>query len=60
MYCARVVSGRPCRGNLVPPARYTLLSIQRTLTDLQTRQFAATVQLIRALGGEWDTTLFPK
>jgi len=45
---------------LVPPARYTLLSIQRTLTDLQTRQFAATVQLIRALGGEWDTTLLPK
>jgi NodT family efflux transporter outer membrane factor (OMF) lipoprotein len=41
-------------------AETTLLSNQRTLTDLQTRQFAADVQLIRALGGGWDVTELPK
>jgi NodT family efflux transporter outer membrane factor (OMF) lipoprotein len=41
-------------------AEATLLSNQRTMTDLQTRQFGATVQLIRALGGGWDTTQLPK
>ena len=41
-------------------AEATLLSNQRTLTDLQTRQFAATVQLIRALGGGWDVSQLPK
>ena len=41
-------------------AETTLLSNQRTLTDLETRQFAATVQLIRALGGGWDVTQLPK
>ncbi len=41
-------------------AETTLLSNQRTLTDLQTRQFAASVQLIRALGGGWDVTELPK
>jgi NodT family efflux transporter outer membrane factor (OMF) lipoprotein len=41
-------------------AETTLLTNQRTLTDLQTRQFAASVQLIRALGGGWDTTQLPK
>jgi NodT family efflux transporter outer membrane factor (OMF) lipoprotein len=41
-------------------AETTLLSNQRTLTDLQTRQFAAGVQLIRALGGGWDVTNLPK
>jgi NodT family efflux transporter outer membrane factor (OMF) lipoprotein len=41
-------------------AEAALLSNQRTLTDLQTRQFAATVQLIRALGGGWDATQLPK
>jgi NodT family efflux transporter outer membrane factor (OMF) lipoprotein len=41
-------------------AESTLLSNQRTLTDLETRQFAATVQLIRALGGGWDVTQLPK
>ena len=35
-------------------AEDTLLSNQRTLTDLETRQFAGTVLLIRALGGGWD------
>ena len=41
-------------------AEAILLSNQRTLTDLQTRQFAAGVQLIRALGGGWDVTELPK
>ncbi len=41
-------------------AEATLLSNQRTLTDLETRQFAATVQLIRALGGGWDVNQLPK
>jgi NodT family efflux transporter outer membrane factor (OMF) lipoprotein len=41
-------------------AEATLLSNQRTFTDLQTRQFAASVQLIRALGGGWDATQLPK
>ncbi len=41
-------------------AEATLLTNQRTLTDLQTRQFAATVQLIRALGGGWDSSQLPK
>ncbi len=41
-------------------AETTLLSNQRTLTDLKSRQFAASVQLIRALGGGWDVTQLPK
>ena len=41
-------------------AETTLISNQRTLTDLQTRQFAASVQLIRALGGGWDVSQLPK
>lgn len=41
-------------------AETTLINNQRTYTDLQTRQFAASVQLIRALGGGWDTTQLPK
>ena len=41
-------------------AETALITNERTLTDLQTRQFAATVQLIRALGGGWDTTQLPK
>lgn len=41
-------------------AETALLSNQRTLSDLQTRQFASSVQLIRALGGGWDATQLPK
>ncbi len=41
-------------------AESTLLTNQRTDTDLQTRQFAASVQLILALGGGWDVTQLPK
>ncbi|UWZ84765.1 efflux transporter outer membrane subunit [Occallatibacter riparius] len=41
-------------------AEQALLTNQRTLTDLESRQFAASVQLIRALGGGWDTTQLPK
>ncbi len=41
-------------------AESALLTNQRTATDLQTRQFAASVQLIRALGGGWDVSQLPK
>ncbi len=41
-------------------AETTLLTNQRTLTDLESRQFTASVQLIRALGGGWDVTNLPK
>ena len=41
-------------------AEAALISDERTLTDLQTRQFAASVQLIRALGGGWDVSQLPK
>jgi NodT family efflux transporter outer membrane factor (OMF) lipoprotein len=40
-------------------AESALLTNQRTSTDLQTRQFAASVGLIRALGGGWDVTQLP-
>jgi NodT family efflux transporter outer membrane factor (OMF) lipoprotein len=41
-------------------AQTTLLTNQRTQEDLDTRQFVSSVQLIRALGGGWDTTQLPK
>ena len=41
-------------------AETTLLADQRTLTDLQTRQFSASVQLVRSLGGGWDDSQLPK
>ena len=37
-----------------------LLQNQRTAIDLQTRQFVASVGLVRALGGGWDTRQLPK
>jgi NodT family efflux transporter outer membrane factor (OMF) lipoprotein len=40
-------------------AESTLLSNQRTSTDLVTRQYAASVGLVRALGGGWDSTQLP-
>jgi NodT family efflux transporter outer membrane factor (OMF) lipoprotein len=41
-------------------AESTLLTNQRTAADLETRQYAASVQLVRALGGGWDVTQLPK
>jgi NodT family efflux transporter outer membrane factor (OMF) lipoprotein len=41
-------------------AQTTQLSNQRTQADITTRQFAASVQLIKALGGGWDTSQLPQ
>lgn len=41
-------------------AQTVLLTNQRTQADITTRQFAANVLLIKALGGGWDTTQLPK
>ena len=41
-------------------AQTTQLSNQRSQADIATRQFVASVQLIRALGGGWDTSQLPK
>ncbi len=41
-------------------AESTLLTNQRTQADLVTRRFVASVGLIRALGGGWDTTQLPQ
>jgi NodT family efflux transporter outer membrane factor (OMF) lipoprotein len=41
-------------------AESTLLTNQRTQADLESRRFAASVLLIRALGGGWDETQLPK
>jgi NodT family efflux transporter outer membrane factor (OMF) lipoprotein len=35
------------------------LSNRRTAADITTRQFAASVQLVKALGGGWDNTQLP-
>jgi len=41
-------------------AEAALLQNQRTALDLQTRRFVASVGLVRALGGGWDTSQLPK
>ncbi|MBB6146880.1 NodT family efflux transporter outer membrane factor (OMF) lipoprotein [Silvibacterium bohemicum] len=41
-------------------AQTTQLADERTQADITTRQFAASVQLIKALGGGWDTSQLPK
>jgi NodT family efflux transporter outer membrane factor (OMF) lipoprotein len=38
----------------------TLLQNQRTAIDLTTRQFVASVGLVRSLGGGWDASQLPK
>lgn len=40
-------------------AQATLLAAQRTKTDLLTRRLVASVVLIQALGGGWDSTQLP-
>jgi NodT family efflux transporter outer membrane factor (OMF) lipoprotein len=41
-------------------AEETLIQNQRAAIDIETRQFVASVGLVRALGGGWDTTQLPK
>jgi NodT family efflux transporter outer membrane factor (OMF) lipoprotein len=41
-------------------AQTTQLSNERTQADITTRQFAASVQLIKALGGGWNTSQLPQ
>ncbi len=41
-------------------AETALLQNQRTAIDLQTRQFVASVGLVRALGGGWDSSQLPR
>ena len=40
-------------------AQATQLSNERTAADITTRQFAASVLLVKALGGGWDNTKLP-
>lgn len=41
-------------------AQTVQLSNERTQEDIVTRQYVASVQLILALGGGWDTSQLPK
>jgi NodT family efflux transporter outer membrane factor (OMF) lipoprotein len=41
-------------------AEQALLQNQRTAIDLESRQFVASVGLVRALGGGWDASQLPK
>ena len=41
-------------------AEQTLLQDEVTEINIQSRQFAASVSLVRALGGGWDVTQLPK
>lgn len=45
---------------LVISAQTTALANQRTASDIATRQATASVQLMKALGGGWDTTQLPR
>jgi NodT family efflux transporter outer membrane factor (OMF) lipoprotein len=45
---------------VVLTAQTALLTNQRTQADITTRQFAANVLLIKALGGGWDTSQLPR
>jgi NodT family efflux transporter outer membrane factor (OMF) lipoprotein len=59
------ISNRRYKGGVtsyleVLTAEQALLQNQRTAIDLQTRQFAASVALVRSLGGGWDATQLPK
>jgi NodT family efflux transporter outer membrane factor (OMF) lipoprotein len=45
---------------VVLTAQTVLLTNQRTQADITTRQFAANVLLIKALGGGWDTSQLPR
>ena len=40
-------------------AQATQLANERTAADITTREFAASVQLVKALGGGWDTSKLP-
>ncbi|HEX3437283.1 MAG TPA: efflux transporter outer membrane subunit [Pseudacidobacterium sp.] len=40
-------------------AQTALLTNQRTQADITTRQFTASAQLVKALGGGWDTSQLP-
>ena len=40
-------------------AQATQLANERTAADITTREFAASVQLVKALGGGWDNTKLP-
>jgi NodT family efflux transporter outer membrane factor (OMF) lipoprotein len=59
------VSNRRYKGGVtsyleVLTAETTLLQNQQTAVGLQTREFVASVGLIRSLGGGWDVTELPK
>ncbi len=41
-------------------AEQTLLQNQVTAINIENRQYAASVGLVRSLGGGWDTTELPK
>jgi len=41
-------------------AETTLIADQRTAIDIESRRFAASVGLVRSLGGGWDATQLPK
>jgi outer membrane protein TolC len=41
-------------------AETTLIQNQRTEATLRSRRFAASVELVRALGGGWDASQIPK